>query len=472
MNNIKRIISYYLPTMPYYLVYIFQQTDYETARIIKKLYPWPNLKHVKKRGTLEKTNKVKLLLLLSYAIYVIVVFSAALAIVAQQYLSAVILVIFLPIICIFGLLIPVIVANIMLQYRRQKPIYDASEYFASHKAVKIAVLGSYGKTTMKELLVNVMGSHFKVAATPGNQNIPISIARWSKRLKGDEDVLIFEYGEARPGDIAALARLTHPRHAFATGFAPNHLDGFKNKQALMDDFKTITKFIEPKNLYVNKQMSAVFGGANSFIYYSDQSIAGWVVKDVKVALTGLDFKLVKGNKTIVVSSKLLGRHNIGPLSVVAVFAESMGMPIAKIEAILAKTEPYEHRMQPRQLHGAWIIDDTYNGNLEGFKAGLELLNELPAKRKIYVTPGLVEQGAETENVHTEIGEAIAKANPDVVVLMKNSVTEIIQKGLKAQNYTGVLKIEPDPLAFYTNIDQIVANGDIVLMQNDWPDGYQ
>ena len=129
-------------------------------------------------------------------------------------------------------------------------------------------------------------------------------------------------------------------------------------------------------------------------------------------------------------------------------------------------------MQPYQLGGATIIDDTYNGNLEGMLAGLQLLAELPAARRIYVTPGLVDQGEETEQVHQAIAAKIAEVHPDLLVLMENSATQIIRVELEHLKYDGEIRIEQAPLAFYQNLDQIVRAGDIVLMQNDWTDNYQ
>jgi UDP-N-acetylmuramoyl-tripeptide--D-alanyl-D-alanine ligase len=128
-------------------------------------------------------------------------------------------------------------------------------------------------------------------------------------------------------------------------------------------------------------------------------------------------------------------------------------------------------MQPYQLAGAWIVDDTYNGNLEGIRAGTELLKELPARRKVYVTPGLVGQGQEKQRVHLEVGQLIAHARPDLVVLMQNSVTDYIKQGLAKAKFQGELQIETNPLEFYTNLTHFVAAGDLVVMQNDWTDNY-
>jgi UDP-N-acetylmuramoyl-tripeptide--D-alanyl-D-alanine ligase len=128
-------------------------------------------------------------------------------------------------------------------------------------------------------------------------------------------------------------------------------------------------------------------------------------------------------------------------------------------------------MQAYQLSGGWVIDDTYNGNIEGIRAGTQLLIDLSAKRKIYVTPGLVDQGKETKTVHLEMGRLIAAAEPDLVVLMKNSVTQFIQEGLEFGNFKGIVRVEENPLQFYNNLREFIAAGDLVIMQNDWPDNY-
>src|SRR6185503_13001801 len=109
----------------------------------------------------------------------------------------------------------------------------------------------------------------------------------------------------------------------------------------------------------------------------------------------------------------------------AALAHQFGLSKAQIKAGIAATKPFEHRMEPYQLAGAWVIDDSYNGNIDGIRAGTQLLKDLPAKRKIYVTPGLVDQGQESGKIHEEMGRLIASARPDMVVLMEHSVTASI-----------------------------------------------
>ena len=74
-----------------------------------------------------------------------------------------------------------------------------------------------------------------------------------------------------------------------------------------------------------------------------------------------------------IKASVLGRHQVGPLAAICAIADRLGMSRSEIERGAAKVVPFEHRMQPYQLSGAWVIDDTYNGNIDGMKAGLKLL---------------------------------------------------------------------------------------------------
>ncbi len=167
---------------------------------------------------------------------------------------------------------------------------------------------------------------------------------------------------------------------------------------------------------------------------------------------------------------MIGLHTVGVTAAAISIADTLGLSTKQIEAGVAKIKPFEHRMEPKKAHGAWIIDDTYNGNSDGVKAGLSLLKDSKAKRRIYVTPGLVEQGSKTQQVHQAIGRQAAES-ADMVVWMKNSVTDFIVSGLEHAKFKGELLIIDDPLDFYTNLEHFVAAGDVVLMQNDWTDNY-
>jgi UDP-N-acetylmuramoyl-tripeptide--D-alanyl-D-alanine ligase len=153
-------------------------------------------------------------------------------------------------------------------------------------------------------------------------------------------------------------------------------------------------------------------------------------------------------------------------------ADEFGLTDDQIVSGVAATKPVEHRMNPYMLNGAWIIDDTYNGNIEGMKAGLRVLQLVDGTRKIYVTPGLVDQGDKISEVHHELAQAITEANPDIVVVMVHKDTSSILEGLAQSGYKGHIIQEKNPLRFYQNIEHFIVAGDVVMLQNDLPDAYR
>ncbi|MBW3568974.1 hypothetical protein KY385_02480 [Candidatus Parcubacteria bacterium] len=451
---------------------MLQQVEYDPRKFLEWIARFPNLSRVMRRQKLVMTTKAKVLVIYGY---ILAIFYIALNVQASIAYSPaeIIYLLFLPFWIIFMLFITVLIGWALVEKpKRAHEVKIAERIFANHKAVKIAILGSYGKTSLKEMLYTVLGSQKNVAVTPGNKNVLISQARWAGKLTGDEEVLLIEYGEAEPGDIKKMAELTHPDVAVINGLAPNHLDGYKTLEGVAQDLFSISDQLKSRPVYVNTESRAVKPYLKKeHISFNRHGLDGWKISQVESSLDGVSFAMSKGRNLIKVESGLLGRHQIAPLALCVAVSHNLGLSNKQIETAISRTAPFEHRMQPRELGGGWILDDTYNGNFEGILAGLEFLKELKAKRKIYVTPGLVDQGVETKRVHREIGKAIAKAHPDKVVLMQNSVTKYINDGLIKAGYTGDLELRDDPLNFYSNIDQYVAAGDIWLLQNDWTDNY-
>lgn len=478
---IRALLSLYSPHYPTTLIYMLQNTEYRALPYLAWFWRTQDFSKVERRRRLNRTRAARLLLLL-LRLGILVEIAAGLALLYMWLrfgwtgfwgfgLAAIVA---YPVLWAHLIVLPLVLARVVIVWPRDYFRVKASEQiFAKHPGQKIAIVGSYGKTSMKELLLAVLGEGLNVRATPANKNVAVSHAAFARTLKGNEDVLLIEYGEGQPGDVARFARTTHPARAVITGVAAAHLDHYKSTQDAGKDIFSVADFIDDKSrVYVNGESSA----AKQFVQpayevYDRTGALGWKVSDVKTDITGLRFTLGKGKRHLKLQSGLLGRHNIGPLSFAAGLAADFGIADKAIVDAVAKTAPFEHRMQPYQLNGAWVIDDTYNGNIEGIRAGTELLKELPAKRKLYVTPGLVDQGAETQAVHAEMGRLIAASGADLVVLMQNSVTQYIQAGLEKAGFKGELQIESDPLNFYTGLGHFLAAGDLAMLQNDWPDNY-
>lgn len=468
-----KLLSYFTPKTPWTIVYMLQQVEYNPQKFLMWSLSGPNLFKVQKRGTLHTTARAKLMLLLAYGVWTVTLLGGLLPAISQSKPITLLVSLLAPFMVLFVLFFATVLLQLfIIDPKQNREIAVAKRKLISRSDLRIAVIGSYGKTTMKELLTTVLSEGKKVAATPGNKNVLISHARWiNKQLSGDEEVLVFEYGEGKPGDIASLASLSKPNIAVISGLAPAHLDGYSSLEAIADDFASIQKTISAENIWLNSRSDLLKQKIKAQLY-DEKGVGDWKVSEILVDFEGTSFTLQNGDRKLKLKTGLLGAHQIGPLCAVVAISSRLGLTDEQIQGGVAKTTAFEHRMQARQLHGAWIIDDTYNGNIEGMRAGLELLKALAGKRKIYVTPGLVDQGMETERVHSELGQLIAAAKPDKVVLMQNSVTKHIQAGLKEGNFEGEVALETNPLEYYTNLEHFLASGDVVLLQNDWPDGYK
>jgi UDP-N-acetylmuramoyl-tripeptide--D-alanyl-D-alanine ligase len=478
---IRGLLSLYSLRYPTVLVYMLQNTEYHVGPYLKWFWQTTHFEKVMYRRTLERTKPARLLLaavrlgiILEIALGALLIWLwHASGFTGGLYFGIAVIVAY-PIVWAHVVAMPLELGRIfIIQPKQARIIRGSRKIFADFAGAKIAVAGSYGKTSMKELLLTVLSEGKNVAATPANKNVSISHAYFARKLRGDEDVIVLEYGEGAPGDVARFSAITRPTHAIITGIAPAHLDRYKTLQSAGQDIFSVGDIVPADHVYINGESA----DALPFVkpgqqLYDQKHVLGWKITGIRINLDGTYFTMQKGKDKLELHSGLLGRHQVGPLAVVAALAFELGLTKKQIKDGIAKTQPFEHRMQPYQLAGAWVIDDTYNGNIEGIRAGTQLLKELPGKRKIYVTPGLVDQGKNTAAIHEGLGKMIAAADPAIVVLMEHSVTPFIQKGLEAAGYKGEVRVESDPLNFYNNLSLLLATGDLVVMQNDWPDNYR
>ncbi len=495
-----RFLSKYSPKYPRSLVYMLQASEYEFADFIKWFWRVKDFRRVEERKLLVHTLKARVLLI---ALWTSILVSLVLHILHFSKLAFAFYIILLP----YTLVLDVLVINFLLKFV-QKPIERriisrAKAKLDRHRGIKIGIAGSYGKTTMKEILKTVLSQKFVVAATPDNKNTPLGISRFVQSLDGKEEILIFEMGEYYRGDIETLCNIVNPQIGIVTGINEAHLEKFNNLEntaatifeiadALAGE---VAKDKKPK-LYINGDSRLALEKAHqyknkdlqlSISLYDSRGVQNlaegeigegeFKVEGAETGLSGTSFVL-KDNKGegIVVSSQLLGLHQVGPLSLVATIAKKLGVKTQDIEVGLKNTKAFEHRLELREEAGGMIVlDDSYNGNPDGVRAAISFLKAVRSDHKVarrfYITPGLVEAGDKVREVHIEIGRELAEAGIEKVVLIKNSVTPFIEEGLKAHGYSGDIVWFDSSMDCFASLPRQTVSGDLLLYQNDWPDNY-
>lgn len=378
----------------------------------------------------------------------------------------------------------------------------------------IGVAGSYGKTTMKEMLKQVLGERFKVLATPDSVNTPVGIARWilnnfapssgpsrpSSPSRGEEniEVAIIEMGEHYRGDVEEICNITKPDISVVTGVNEAHMERMGSLQNITDTIFELVANSKPKSLVVlNNDDKNVVGNYKKYIWpdhrveffgknsTSDPSSTANKLADYgagKLKVTSYKFDTENLNWKLEIAEigkvelNLLAEYALGSVAGVVAVAKELGMNAEEIKRGLGKIKPVEHRLQPiKSASGILVIDDSYNGNPAGVKEAIKVLAKFEGRRKLYITPGLVETGKESKEIHLEIGRKLAGV-ADVVILIKNSVANFIESGILNFEYREGQK-QPQIIWFnsaeeaHAGLKNILQPNDVILFQNDWGDSY-
>ena len=470
----KHLLSRYSPRYVRSLVYMMQASEYYTSDYLRWYHRTGDFAHVEKRKKLDLTAKARVLLWSGYGLWVIFLIIALWGISVRDDVPQVVAALIL-----FGspFFLPYLMAAVLRVVNLcQRPfemyaIARAKRKLRKHKGMRIAIAGSYGKTTMREILKTVLSTRKKIAAPDGSKNTPLGIAELIESLEGDEEVLIFELGEYYPGDVRYLCDFVDPQWGIVTGVNEAHFERFGSIHSTIGTIFELADYLGPKPLYVNgESVQARAREAHRRVIYDRTGAGDWRVISTRSDLSGLWLGLELHGKRYEAHTPLLGIHNTGPILAACDIASRLGLWPEHIIAGIAQIQPFEHRMQPRSEGGITIIDDSYNGNPDGAAAAIEFLKGIPGRR-FYVTPGLVEMGDRSEEVHRTMGKNLAEAGIEHVILISDSVTPHIAQGLKDGGFRGDLKWFDDMPAALQALPHLTVAGDIILIQNDWPDQY-
>ena len=479
-NGVNHWLSRRHPRYIRSLVYMLQASEYNIADFFRWHERTDDFRRVEKRKTLVFTPKATALYAFGW-LAVFMAFSLAVFVfinVASPWnivLSA-LLVLEVPLIAMVCILSALVVGRIFQYPLELLIVAHAQMHLKGHKGVKIAIAGSYGKTSTREILKTVLSEGRSVAAPPGSYNTPLGIASFVRGLKGNEDVLIFELGEYYPGDVEKLARMINPEWGIITGVNEAHLEKFGTLEQTADTIFKLAESVEPSRLYVNGDSELARARAKSGnIVYTREGIAppagGWHVSDARTDLQGMTFKLSKAGSVFEVKSGLLGLHMLAPLVLATDLASRLGLSDNEIVTGIAKPRPFAHRLEPKGWgDGVTFLDDSYNGNPDGVRAAIRFLQSLKGRR-FYVTPGLVEAGSRVQEIHHDIGRELAGAGIEKVVLIQTGVAPYIEAGLKSAGFRGELLSYDDMPSCLAALRALALPGDIILVQNDWPDQY-
>jgi len=496
-----------------YQLYLLQLENYNLKRYFKLLSK--ALFSVKKEPRQKLVWTLKMITLANLAFLLIAPASFFYAIsigIENDLLSILLFLVFLSL-CVFFYPIFLIIAALILRLPetvvKKRIVAQATERMKKFPNLKvIGIAGSYGKTTMKDAISAVLGEKYGVLKTPENINTPLGIAELIQtKLNDSAEIFIVEMGEYERGDIEEICKMVRPEIGIITGINEAHLERMgslentiktifelaeniseNGKIFLNADDKLIVKnykrFSIPAPYFLiraNKKIREHYVNAEAkkpeFYSAIGNDLCKYRIKKMNFNKngSGYDFEVIDKASEESLGEfhiSLLGEYAIGVAIAGIIVGQTFDMDISDIKAGIWKIKSAKHRLElVPTANGVTVIDDSYNGNPAGALAAMDALSKFEGHRKIYVTPGLVEMGPAAEQVHTEIGKRLGRI-ADIAILIKNSVTGYIMKGLESSGFNMKNAIVFDSaVEAHSKLAEILKPGDVVVFQNDWPDNY-
>lgn len=347
--------------------------------------------------------------------------------------------------------------------RNARFVKRAGQKLDERKLVRVAVVGSYGKTSVKNILKTLLSEKYQTVETPASYNTPVGIAKTalSPAIETAE-VFIAEMGARRVGDIQTLCELVKPDFCAFTGVCAQHIQTFGSEEAILKE----------KSAPIRYGARTVCGaGLQGKVEENARVSFACAVENVCLGATETIFTLLLGGQKITVKTALLGNSAVENIALGATLAYEMGLSVEEIARGVEKLAPIPHRLQLTEQNGVYILDDGYNANPRGAKESVLALARFSGKKYI-VTPGLVECGVLEEKINGDLGAEIANAGLDKVILVGDTLvgavkTGYLQAGGDAEKLHIVKTLEQAKPLFEGEL----GVGDCILFLNDLPDVY-
>lgn len=357
---------------------------------------------------------------------------------------------------------------------RRYYLNDAKKILRSCPDLKvIGITGSYGKTSMKFFLSEIMKQKYNVLIPPKNFNTPMGIVKTIRsELRGYHEYFICEMGAKKLGEIKELCDIVHPENGILTSIGPQHLESFKSieniittKFELYNNLSGGKCFVNLDNEYIRDNLP------DDVITYGTVDGASYRGKVISVSRKGTTFSVTYPDGTEhTYTANLLGSHNVVNLCGAIAAAKHFGVSDEEIEEGISRITPVPHRLEMTDRGGITVIDDAYNSNPNGCRAALEVLGYFDYK--ILVTPGMVELGEKEEELNREFGTEAAEVC-DFVILVGEKQTRPILAGLRDKGYPEEKIYVAETLGDAMNKVYSIETDKkkAVLLENDLPDNY-
>jgi len=359
------------------------------------------------------------------------------------------------------------------EYRRQ----------AGYKVV--AITGSAGKTTTRQIAYHVLSRHFRVYQSPKNFNNNIGLPLTLLGADPEHQIVIAELGTNHPGEIAYLTRIAQPNVAVVINVHPAHLEGLGDLQTITREKLSIAEGLQPDGvLIINAELvttlnfrfpisncrfeienrkSKIGNTANQIITFGKSNDSDYQVHNI----THNDFSSSFTINDVKIELPLPGLGNVENAVAAWAICSRFGLAIDDFAQSVKTVKTIPMRLEMLQMGTLTVINDCYNANPASMKNALDILKNIHAEkqgRRVFICGDMAELGQQSQVLHAELGAAIAQAGVQVLLAVGRYATTTAEAARQTADYDLQTVCFEDTISACNNFQEFIKDYDIILVK--------
>lgn len=296
----------------------------------------------------------------------------------------------------------------------------------------VAVTGSAGKTTTKEMIASVLSQSLKVHKTDKNFNNEIGVPLTLMNLSKDHEISVLEFGMNNFGEIEELAKVATPNIGVITNIGTAHIENLGNKEGILKAKMELTKDFEENNVLIinndDEYLSGIKSDKYKIVRIGINKTADFTAFDIKeFGIEGIEFKCIYKGEELLIKVPIPGIHNVYNALFTVAIASNYNLSGIDIIKGIQSFKPLKQRMDIIRIgNGITIINDTYNANPESMKATLDVLKTYSEGERIAVLGDMLELGDHSAQAHERIVE-YSKDKCEMLLTVGEEFNKVIYK---------------------------------------------
>lgn len=344
----------------------------------------------------------------------------------------------------------------------------AAEYRRQAGFKVVAITGSVGKTTTRQIIYHVLSRHFRVHQSPGSFNNNIGLPLTLLSAKTDDQVVIAELGSNHPGEMPYLTRIAQPDIAIVTNVHPAHLEGFGDLQTIMREKLSIAEGLMPGGtLIINGDFEQLVNACRAkgadFVTFGKSDSSDYRAGNIRSE--GRASRFTIGGKEV--HLPLPGHGNVENALAAWAVCSRLGLTIDDFALAVKTLPPVSMRAELLQIGTLTILSDCYNANPGSMKNALEILAGLDptgGRRLVFICGEMAELGQQAEQLHAELGTSIAQAGVQLMLAVGKLAGIAAGSAEVSARHNLQTKCFPDTISARNNLNEFVKDYDIILIK--------